>query len=294
MDALWVGIVGIVGAAAGAGLDPVGQTMVDRSRAADDRRRAERAARLAAEGPGPDVTDHTPTDEGSVGGGPSDEVPAGDVPADDAPSDAPSDADDTDAVRHLLPAGHSTARTAAAAVLTGVLWAAAAHGLHPFVVATPFLAFLALAVAVSFTDLSHRLVPRQLLYAGLAVIVPLLVLASAVQHSWSDLAKAAACGAAAFALFFVIWFLVPRGMGFGDVRLAGVIGLTVGYLGVVHAYVAFLVGFVTGLVFGLVFMVGSPAGRRTRIPFAPALCVGAVVAILWGDPLVHHVFHATS
>ena len=70
------------------------------------------------------------------------------------------------------------------------------------------------------------------------------------------------------------------------------IGVTVDYLGVVHAYLAFLVGFVAGVVFGVVVMVTSSTGRRTRIPFAPALCVGAAVAILWGGPLAHDLFHA--
>ena len=272
VHALYVVAVGIVGAAVGASLDPLGQQLAERSRAADERRRAERAARLAEEGVTDPGADHTATDEGAA------DASAGEEPA----------------IRHLLPSGHSTGRTVAAALATGVLWAAATGAVHPFVVLTPFLAFLAVAVAVSFTDLSHRLVPRQLLYGGLAVIVPLLVLASAVEHTWSDLLRAVICGGAAFAVFFAIWFLVPRGMGFGDVRLAGVIGLTVGYLGVVHAYLAFLVGFVVGLVFGLVLMVGSSAGRKTRIPFAPALCIGAVVAILWGQPLAHHLFHAGS
>ena len=95
---------------------------------------------------------------------------------------------------------------------------------------------------------------------------------------------AAGAGLGAFVVFFAIWFFVPRGMGFGDVRLAGVIGVAVGYLGLLEAYLAFLVGFVLGLVFGLVLMVGSGSGRKTRIPFAPALCVGATVAILWGAP----------
>jgi leader peptidase (prepilin peptidase) / N-methyltransferase len=272
VHALYVVAVGIVGAAVGASLDPLGQHLAERSRAADERRRAARAASGAGDGATGSGTDHTVTDEGA---------------ADASAADEP-------AVRHLLPSGHSTGRTTAAAVATGALWAAATHAVQPFVVLAPFLAFLALAVAVSFTDLSHRLVPRQLVYGGLAVIVPLLVLASAVEHTWSDLLRAAICGVAAFAVFFAIWFLVPRGMGFGDVRLAGVIGLTVGYLGVVHAYLAFLLGFVVGLVFGVVLMVGSSAGRKTRIPFAPALCAGAVVAILWGDPLVHHLFRAGS
>ena len=45
---------------------------------------------------------------------------------------------------------------------------------------------------------------------------------------------------------------------------------------------------------GLVLMIGSSAGRKTRIPFAPALCAGAVVAIVWGAPLVDHIFHANG
>jgi prepilin signal peptidase PulO-like enzyme (type II secretory pathway) len=272
VHALYVATVGVVGAAVGASLDPLGQQLAERSRAAHERRRAARAARLAEERTSDPDTGHTASDEG---------------PAEAVPEEGPP-------VRHLLPSGHSTARTTAAAVVTGVLWAAATHAVQPFLALTPFLAFLALAVAVSFTDLSHRLVPRQLLYGGLAVIIPLFVVVSAVEHTWSDLLRAVICGLAAFALFFAIWFLVPRGMGFGDVRLAGVIGLTVGYLGIVHAYLAFLVGFVFGLLFGVVLMVGSSAGRKTRIPFAPALCLGAVVAILWGQPLVHHLFHAGS
>ncbi len=198
------------------------------------------------------------------------------------------------AVRHLLASGPSAGRTVGAALVTGALWAAVAHRFGPHLLVTPFLVFLALAVAVSVTDLSHRLVPRTLLYGALALIVPLLVVVSAVDHTWSDLARAAIWGAVAFAVFFLIWFLVPRGMGFGDVRLAGVIGVTLGYLGPVHVYLAFLIGFVVGLLFGLVLMVGSSAGRKTRIPFAPALCAGAIVAILWGGTLGQHLFHTGS
>jgi len=203
-------------------------------------------------------------------------------------------------VRHLVPAGRSPARTVVAALVTGGLFAlAVSHytGSGRFEapwLAAPLCVFLAMAVVVSVTDLSHRLVPRQLLYGALAVIVPLYVILSVHYHYWHPLVDAAVAGAIAFGLFFVIWFVVPRGMGFGDVRLAGVIGVTVGYLDLLHAYLAFLVGFVLGLVFGLVLMVTSSSGRRTRIPFAPALCAGAVIAILWGDPLVHHVFHAHS
>jgi leader peptidase (prepilin peptidase)/N-methyltransferase len=101
-------------------------------------------------------------------------------------------------------------------------------------------------------------------------------------------------GAVAFAAFFALWWFIPRGMGFGDVRLAGAIGLTVGYLSLIHAYVAFLAGFVIGMVFGLGLMVVSSTGRKTRIPFAPSLAAGAVVAVFWGGQLAHDLFHTAT
>ena len=317
---MYVVAAGIAGAAVGAAVDPVGQRLADLSRAADDRRRAEREARRAEEAgavgagapPEADVVSgdeqRSPTEPTGSGTPPA---PPATVPsADGGPGTGHPPAhshehvvsDDTAGesedgptpVRHLLPSGHSTSRTGGAAVVTGVLWAVAAQHFGQHLLVTPFLVFLALAVAVSVTDLSHRLVPRTLLYGSLVLIAPLLVIVSAVDGTWHDLVIAVVGGAVAFVVFFVIWFAMPRGMGFGDVRLAGVIGLTVGYLGLVHVYLAFLSGFVIGLLFGLALMVGSSAGRKTRIPFAPALCIGAVIAILWGGTLAHDLFHASS
>ncbi len=180
------------------------------------------------------------------------------------------------------------------ALLTGLLFGAAAAHFGSDIVLAPFCAFFALLVAVSVTDLSHRLVPRRLIYAGMAVTVPLLVATSAVDHRWHSLSGSLIAGAAAFAFFFAVWWFVPRGMGFGDVRLAAAIGIAVGYLSLLHAYVAFLVGFLVGAVFGVVMLVVSSSGRRTRIPFAPSLAAGAVFAVLWGGQLAHHLFHVTN
>jgi leader peptidase (prepilin peptidase)/N-methyltransferase len=152
--------------------------------------------------------------------------------------------------------------------------------------------FFAMLVTVSLTDLTHRLVPRHLLYGAMALVVPLLVATSAVDHRWHSLSGSAIAGLVAFGVFFAVWWFVPRGMGFGDVRLAAAIGVSVGYLSLLQAYVAFLAGFVIGLVFGLVVMVVSSTGRRTRIPFAPSLAAGAVLAVLWGGHVAHGLFHA--
>jgi len=294
VHALLVDAGSVVGVFAGVLLDPVGQRLADRSRATEERHQAARAAARATEPTEDGPTEDGPTEDGPTAGGPTrDDEGSAQLPEGSGePPAAP--------VRHLLPSGRSLPRMLGAGVVTGVLFALTAdlltvrgHSAGLFLVA-PFWVFLAMAVTVSVTDLTHRLVPRQLLYGGLVCIVPLLVAVSWHLHAWRPLVDAAAAGFGAFAVFFVIWFFVPRGMGFGDVRLAGVIGVTVGYLGLLEAYLAFLVGFVLGLVFGLVLMVGSGSGRKTRIPFAPALCIGAAVAILWGGTLVHHVFPATG
>jgi leader peptidase (prepilin peptidase)/N-methyltransferase len=276
VDALFVAACGVLGAAVGGALDPVGQRLADQSLAAEQRRRAERDARRAAEAAGHDAT--------AAPGGPL-AVPE---------LDLESAAGTATPVRHLLPSGPSVGRLIGAALVTGGIWAAMAAHFGTHLVAAPFLVFTAIGVAVSVTDLSHRLVPRPLVFGALVLIVPLLVAVSAVDHTWHDLGGAAIAGAAAFAFFYLLWFFVPRGMGFGDVRLSGVIGLTVGYLSLLHAYLAFLFGFVLGLLFGVVLLVGASGGRKSLFPFAPALSAGAVVALLWGGPVAQHVFHAGS
>jgi len=288
-----------VGVAAGVLLDPVGQRLADRSRSAEERRRAERAERRKSEAA---AIEATSTDEVPVApAGPAvvpdlDAAPSGPAATDRPPAeDIPAEP-----VRHLLNEGPSVPRMVGAGLVTGLLFGLAAANLtvrgHPtdLVLVLPFWVFLAAAVMMSVTDLTHRLVPRQIVYAAGVVILPLLVLSSAQLHQWHPLVDAAIAGVGAFAVLFAVWFFVPRGMGFGDVRLAGLIGLTIGYLGLLQAYLSFLAGFVLGLLFGLLLMIGSPSGRKTQIPFAPALCIGAAIAIVWGDPLVHHLFHASN
>jgi len=284
----------VAGVFAGAVLDPLGQQLADLSRATEQRDRAEREARRAEQAAGAETADLSDHADPGARSAPLavPELDVDPVPAAASLAGLAGPGEEVPPVRHLLPSGRSTGRTLGAALVTGGLWAAAAAHFGSHLLLAPFLVFFGLAVAVSVTDLTHRLVPRYLVYGALALIVPLLVAVSAIDHTWHDLAGAAIGGAAAFGVFFLIWFFVPKGMGFGDVRLAGAIGLTVGYLSLLHVYLAFLTGFILGLVLGLVFMVGATTGRKTRIPFAPALAAGAVIATLWGGPVAQHLFHA--
>lgn len=146
-------------------------------------------------------------------------------------------------------------------------------------------------VAISFVDLERLLIPNRILYPTLAVVAPLLVLSSAIDDRWGSLARAAIAGAVAFCGFLVVHLAVPRGMGFGDVRLAGLTGLATGWLGLGHAFLAFLFAFVLGAVVGVSVMLVTGGGRKTKIPFGPFLAAGTVLSVIFGSPVAHALFH---
>ena len=182
-------------------------------------------------------------------------------------------------------------RPAVLAVVSGAVLGGFAVRFGADVALAAFAVFGLSLVAVSAVDLKRQIIPNRIIYPTLALLVPLLVLASAVDHQWGSLARAAIGGAASFVAFFVVHVIVPHGMGFGDVRLAGVIGLATGWLGLGHAFVALLGAFVLGAAIGVVAMVVTGAGRKARIPFGPFLAAGAVIAVVWGNPLAHALLH---
>ena len=189
------------------------------------------------------------------------------------------------------PAGAHRFRPLAMAVLCAAVLAGFAVKFGADVALAPFCVLGVGLVAMSFVDLERYIIPNRILYPTLAVVAPLLVVASFVDHRWGSLARAAIAGAAAFSGFFAIHVAVPKGMGFGDVRLAGLTGMCSGWLGLGHAFLAFLFAFVLGAVFGVSFMAVTGGGRKTKIPFGPFLSAGTVLSVIFGSPVAHALFH---
>ncbi|HMK99078.1 MAG TPA: A24 family peptidase [Acidimicrobiales bacterium] len=159
-------------------------------------------------------------------------------------------------------------------------------------VALAAFAVLGLAlVAISAVDLERFVIPNHIVYPTAAAVAPLLVVASGVDGRWGSLARAAIAAAAAFVAFLAVHLLVPKGMGFGDVRLAALVGGASGWLGLGHAFLTFFAAFVLGAAVGLAVMAVGRGGRKTRIPFGPFMAVGMVISVVWGNPLVHALFH---
>jgi leader peptidase (prepilin peptidase) / N-methyltransferase len=87
----------------------------------------------------------------------------------------------------------------------------------------------------------------------------------------------------AFGIFWLIWFVYPAGMGYGDVRLAAFVGLVAGFPG---ALAAVFGSFVLGGVVASALLILRKATRKTAIPFGPFLVITTLIMIVWGDPLI--------
>jgi leader peptidase (prepilin peptidase)/N-methyltransferase len=169
---------------------------------------------------------------------------------------------------------------ASAAVRFGADWALPA-----------FCIFLAALLAISIVDLEHYIVPNRIIYPTLSLCIPLLVVAAAASHRWDWLGEAAVGGVAGFVGLLVIHVIQPRGMGFGDVRLAGVIGLMLGWLGLSHVVLALFLGFVMAAVIGVALIVTKVRSRKDAIPFGPFLAAGAAIGVFFGNPLLQAYLH---
>jgi leader peptidase (prepilin peptidase) / N-methyltransferase len=141
------------------------------------------------------------------------------------------------------------------------------------------LALMALLVPLTRIDLELRLLPDRLTAPAAVIAIALGV----ALDPGGELERLLA-GAAAFAFFLAAVLARPQGMGGGDVKLAGVLGLFLGREVAVAVFVALLAGLLVG-----VFVMarrGVAEGRRTAVPFGPFLAFGALVAVLAGEDLV--------
>ena len=171
-----------------------------------------------------------------------------------------------------------SARYPAVELLTAVCFIAVvlAQGISADLIA--LIPFTAVLIAVTFTDLEHKIVPNK-------IMAPAAIygLVTAVAFRTDMLPELLIAGAGAFVFFLVAALIHPKGMGMGDVKLAGVMGLYLGKLVIPALFIAFLVGAVVGVV--LVMRHGMRS-RKVGVPFAPFMALGAFVSMLCGQQLI--------
>jgi leader peptidase (prepilin peptidase)/N-methyltransferase len=142
------------------------------------------------------------------------------------------------------------------------------------------LVLVAFLVPIALIDLDHRIIPNRL---TLPAAILAIVLGTALDPG-GEVERLIAGAAAAFVLGLPA-LIRPSGMGMGDAKLVGVLGLFLG----AAVVPAFFVAFVAGTVVGIAIMVrkGMAQGRKTAVPFGPFLAMGAIVGVLAGNELVN-------
>jgi leader peptidase (prepilin peptidase)/N-methyltransferase len=140
-------------------------------------------------------------------------------------------------------------------------------------------------IALSAIDLEHRRLPNVIVLPATAVAVVWVAIVATVEVDIDLAITAVACGVGAFALFFLI-ALVSGGMGMGDVKLAGFIGVVAGRFGWEVAVAAVFASFFVGGLVAIVLLIAGRAGRKTRVPFGPSMAAGALIGLFAGpDPV---------
>jgi leader peptidase (prepilin peptidase)/N-methyltransferase len=150
-----------------------------------------------------------------------------------------------------------------------------------------FLVFAACLVVITVTDLRLFLIPNRIIYPTLAAGAVLLTIAAAIGNDWEAWRRAGIGGAAAWLALLVMHLINPRGMAFGDVRLAAVIGMYTGWLGYDHIVLGLFSGFVAAALIGGVLIITKRRTAKDPVPFGPFLALGATIAVLFGTTLIH-------
>lgn len=140
--------------------------------------------------------------------------------------------------------------------------------------------------ALACIDLEHLVLPKAVVYATLLPLASSLVLAAATTGEWHRLLIAGLCAAAWFVAFFVLNAVGPRYLGFGDVRLAPLLGLGLGWLGVRYVLLGFFAANLIGAVIGVTLIALKKMKRDQPIPYGVFLALGAALAIYAGPELL--------
>ncbi len=171
-------------------------------------------------------------------------------------------------------------------LLTAVAGAAVGARFSDGLTVASFLVVAAGCIALSAIDLDTHTLPSGLIYATALTGGVLLVISSALSGDIGRLVPAAAAALTVGLVLYTVWLIAPGGFGFGDVRLGTMLALFLGWLSAAHVFVGIAIAFVLGAIAGLGLMFSGRAGRRTAVPFGPFLTAGALIAVLFGRPII--------
>jgi len=149
-----------------------------------------------------------------------------------------------------------------------------------------YLYLAAVSVALTLIDFDHHLLPNSIVLPSFLVGAVLLAASAVLTSNYGALLSAAIGAAAMFGFYFLLALVYPRGMGMGDVKLAGVLGLFLGFLGWQTLVVGVFAAFFLGGIYSIALVLMRRASGATAIPFGPWMLLGAWVGIGFGTAMM--------
>jgi len=149
-----------------------------------------------------------------------------------------------------------------------------------------FLYLAAVSIALALIDLDTETLPNSILLPSYYIGALLLGAAAIAGGNYEAILRAGISALALWLLYFALALAYPGGMGFGDVKLAGLLGLFLGYLGWDVLVTGAFAAFVLGGIFSLALLISHRANRKSGIPFGPWMLTGAWVGVLLGESIV--------
>lgn len=146
-------------------------------------------------------------------------------------------------------------------------------------------------VALVWIDLHEFRLPREITYTAILLSAPVIVIAAILNDEPERIWQAALGAVIALAVMGLIYVASRGGMGDGDVRLAPLLGIHLGYLNPGIVPVGLFFGFLLGAVVGVIAMAVGTAGRKTALPFGPFLALGTVLAVFVGQSFIDLIWH---
>ena len=149
-----------------------------------------------------------------------------------------------------------------------------------------FLFLAGVGALLAVIDLQHHLLPNRVIVPSIGIGAGLLLVAAVGERGTDALLRAVLGAGVLFAVFLLLALISPRGLGMGDVKLAGLVGLHLAWLGWDVLALGAAAGFVVQAALALVMLGSGRVGLRGELPFGPAMLLGAAVAIGWSDALL--------
>lgn len=179
---------------------------------------------------------------------------------------------------------HLTLAIASCVVVAALL----ALRFHHSAYLAPLLVFGWAGVVISGVDLCTHLIPTRLLRAAAAVAVPLVCAAAAIEGGLAGMTRACVAaalgGCGGWAMLHLVWLAAKGGLGYGDVRLAGYLGMHLGLGGFALVLWGLLIGFAIAALVGSVGVVVLRRGTDYRFALGPSLVAGALATAWWFMP----------